>query len=138
MKDIRKRIVRLERLIAEGHAPLDVTCSKDNYPCPFYTLHDEDDAPESYALPTNKRTTEVVQTLVNVETRRSALAAELRELDKAKKKVAAELREIVSAEGQEADDAKELVADVGNGVTHTISRKRYHQAEKVVKGYDVD
>ena len=137
-KDIRRRIVRLERIIAEGSAPMDMACpDPKNYPCPFYKMHDEDDAENTWHLPTDKRTAEVVQTLVNVETQRRALAAELKSLDEAKKKVAAELREIVGAAGREADEAKELVFSA-NGVTHTIVRKRFHSPAKTIKAYDVD
>ena len=136
LKDIRKRIVRFERLIAEGGAVMDTACDKSQYPCPFYTLHDEED--NSYALPKNKRTGEIVQTFVNIDTRKAELAAQMRELDKAKTTIVKELREIIGAEGKDADEAKEITYDAGNGVTHVITRKRYHQAEKTVGAYDVD
>jgi hypothetical protein len=137
MKDIRRRIVRFERLIAEGNALLDVPCGKSMFPCPFYTLHDEDESTE-YTLPTDKHTIEVVQTLVNIDTRASDLRAQLRELDKAKKVINVELRAIVSVEGQDADEAKHLICNVGNNVTHRLTRKRYHQPAKEIGAYDVD
>lgn len=137
LKAIRKRVVHLERLIAEGRAPLDVECSRHMYPCPYFALHDEDEA-GVFELPTNDETVAAVTLLTEIEQQRKKLNAEVRKLDDKRKEVSKKLREIIAGLGPEADEAKELVLRVKDGEELRLIRKRYVQPERVQRSYTVD
>lgn len=149
LKDIKKRIIRFERLVNSGMTPMEAKCPDPfNYPCPFFSLHEEgmqegakgdgdagagDAKDVTYELPVNDNTKQLVSMFVAACQRQAKAEAEARDAKKKRAAYADELKQIVEAGGDDAKAANRLVlGDV------TIERTRKHVPETTRKAYDVD
>jgi len=139
LKDIRARIVRWERLINAGTPLSEGKCEKPYaYPCPFYTLHPDDDEPEVFAIapgPKNEVIGGAIKRLHGTTRRLTELNAEIRRLDAERKADTVILREELGKLGQDANDA--TVIQYGS---LSLTRTRSHVDEAVItrKAYDKD
>lgn len=130
VKAIRQRVALVEGLIADGLDAPEVACQRNQYPCPFYELHDWDT--DEYELPTEGENGEVVKILLDgyheASERLKAAEATAKELRDAKKRAADGLYAWIEAQGDVADVAKKFV---GHG--YTLTRTRSVVKEHVVK-----
>lgn len=146
LKAIRKRISRIEKMIADGLDAPEVACSTDQYPCPFYKLHDEKDDveeqardgddPDVFAWPEDDdgEIAVLLDGYADASEKVRHLEAELKVLKEAKKAAAKGLYAAIEHyEDRGAGEASKLV---GHG--WVVSRTRRDVAEKVVKGYSMD
>lgn len=134
LKDIRKRILRWERMIDSGMVAADVDCQKPfAYPCPFYTLHPEDDEPETFKVPTGHAAGGAIKRIHGTTRRLTELAAEMRRLGEERKRDQAELKEHLAALGEDADSAKFITYG-----SLSLTRTRSHVNEKTIRAYDTD
>lgn len=128
LKEIRKRVVKIERLIGSGFTPDETDCDKSLYPCPYFRIHDEEQPLE---LPTdNKRLKQIVEMIAAADKRMTALRAEMKPHEESRKTLVKELKATLDEMGPEVANAKLL--SLGTQV-FTRSKSRVD-----AKPYDTD
>lgn len=144
-KAIRRKVAAIEKLIADGLDVGEVPCNVDQYPCPFYKLHDEkgdlderaEDADDDEVFAWPEDDGELDALLIGFADASESvrhLTAKLKTAEEAKKAAARGLYAAIEHyEDQGADKASKLV---GRG--WEVSRTRRDVPEKVVKGYSMD
>jgi hypothetical protein len=108
---IKKRIARLERVINEATVVGDVPCTRNMYPCPFFYLHDDDDADEPPVRPVDDVITTQVAEYNALEARRLALAPELSKIINRQKEIKTGVEGWLQAAGQESGDSGLVIID---------------------------
>lgn len=108
LKDIVKRIIMLERLIARNPDPASVECIR-SWPCGYYPYHDPKPKPETFVLDVNPDVGKVMRKLSGAIARKAEMDAESRRQDKIAKENADKLRLILADLGPEAEAADRIV-----------------------------
>ena len=118
LRAIKQLIVKRERLIAQTQAIGDVACTTKSYPCPFYYLHDEDDAQEPPTRPSDDIVTALVRQWDEIDQQSqpmAKIAADLKKLQDRKKVLQDGIKAWMEASGQESGDVSQVEID-GNKV----------------------
>lgn len=126
-KAIIKRIAYLESLINKGTRTPDVKCNVRMFPCPFFYLHDPDDAEVPPERPADSTVKLLVQEREEIKAKSAALSKEARELEPRLK----ELNQGIEAWLKAANVDDDQVVKVGDWEMkyHTVHRKGYEVKE---------
>lgn len=126
---IKKRIAKLERLIADTDAIGDMTCNIAMYPCPVYYLHD-DDMDEPPVRPSDDIVRELVTQYDALEQERAVLKPKVEKIEKAQKGLKEGVQAWLVASGQDSGDVSTL--ELGEGTEAAV---KYLVSPR--KGYEV-
>jgi hypothetical protein len=133
---IKMRVARVERLLNEGYMPDEVECT-NNYPCPFWFLHDVKEKGSS-KVSADKKVLEgeaeaLAFQLAEVQELISSEKEILKALEDQKKELAAQFKKLTS------DDPADTKWSVANGDLEVdITRVQSDVPEKVTKAYKLD
>jgi hypothetical protein len=151
LKAIVKRVRELERILGAGLGAMEVKCHGRDYPCPFWKMHDEPEAPVDpetgepderldadgeFTVPKERvrEWSEVVAKFAADDLEVKKLASKIEYFEKAKKASAEKMRVMLGEMGGE--NAK--VVSIGAEGRAKIKRTKYARKEYTVKAAEVD
>jgi hypothetical protein len=114
LRAIKQVIVRRERLIAETEVIGDIACTTKMYPCPFYYLHDEDDAYEPPTRPSDETVAPLLREWAELDAESKPLAdaaAKLKKLQDRKKQLQDGVMAWMQLSGQESGAVSSVTVD---------------------------